>query len=905
MPKTVCQTATGDLVEVGSDTHATIEVNFLTTRPLEKHGDVLSTFACTCRLEAIVSDQIRHNLINLNLLCWKGWKPTLYEGLLTAEQKGITLYPHLYGDCTWLESVEPEHPSAMLASVSSHVGRSVGRSVSFQSPEKPDFSQHEQEFLHEGHGFSRHEHEFSREPFVHESSNMVGESAVAQLPSRVVELLQSGAVGQSGVAQLPSRVVELLQSSAVGEPCQEQRVCQDRHLCQDAPRTFSASPPATSSGPGPVQQSARCISEALHGMSSESLLGMSVGRSVGRAGGCTGDVGVVSQHVESSIPCETPWPEHPSEASEVLGHHAPGQQVEAGSADSGGIHLRPAIEYDSLGDRVEHGGGKDTTLLPSVSDPERGVVHNAALEPLAVGVPEVLSPVLQGRDIRSYDDRGAQPKPQRLEASRMSPGAHCSGPLYRQPEVGDGLASLSAELHEGTDPRNQGESPSGGVVPLFGPVRGPDPRRRGGSGSDGGVIVGGSYELSGATRGNFDKSRGYMDGAATASEVRARRCVDEATVTTSRGAAEEEGTGQDQWKALAGHIRCSSSVVGHVGKCGASSPVDASECLTSEGKQLRFRRPVGSLEGDGGSPQGCVGESAAKDSTKGLQLRWNQRQRLWRIGEQGRHRLHQSRWWHRLRHHARLRSHLYHHHARLQSRFFRHRVRHQHHCLHRQRPLEFITLGPSLPSESDLEVPEIGLEPLDGTSEYEPSLAPEDEEDLMSDVAPEPPEKPDRLPVRYLEELFGCTRFVRNGLSGCDAYDLEAFCNVLVGRSSVEKLPVELERGVDCVSVPVGRSVAASASGGRSVDSVGWSVGSACSVVTDKDPEKYGAYMPIRDRSVWVSRPRVSYDDVDGIQLDEKESWAGRSRPSTPSRLVFSVRGPRWTITRRNTPDAE
>ena len=79
-PKTVCQTATGDLVEVESDTHATIEVNFLTTRPLEKQGNVLSTFACTCRLEAIVSDQIRHNLTNLNLLCWKCWKPTLYEG---------------------------------------------------------------------------------------------------------------------------------------------------------------------------------------------------------------------------------------------------------------------------------------------------------------------------------------------------------------------------------------------------------------------------------------------------------------------------------------------------------------------------------------------------------------------------------------------------------------------------------------------------------------------------------------------------------------------------------------------------------------------------------------------------------------------------------------------------------
>ena len=168
--------------------------------------------------------------------------------------------------------------------------------------------------------------------------------------------------------------------------------------------------------------------------------------------------------------------------------------------------------------------------------------------------------------------------------------------------------------------------------------------------------------------------------------------------------------------------------------------------------------------------------------------------------------------------------------------------------------------APSLPSESDLEVPEIGLEPLDGTSEYEPSLAPEDEEDLTSDVAPEPPEpekSPDRLPVRYLEELFGCTRFARNGLSGCDAYDLEAFCNLLVGRSSVEKLSVGLEREVDCVSLPVGRSVAACVSGGRSVDSVGWSVGSACSVVTDKDPEKHGAYMPIGDRSVWVSRPRA------------------------------------------------
>ena len=54
---------------------------------------------------------------------------------------------------------------------------------------------------------------------------------------------------------------------------------------------------------------------------------------------------------------------------------------------------------------------------------------------------------------------------------------------------------------------------------------------------------------------------------------------------------------------------------------------------------------------------------------------------------------HRSRWWHRLRHHALLRSHLYHHHARLRSHLYHHHARHQHHCLHRRRPLEFITLG--------------------------------------------------------------------------------------------------------------------------------------------------------------------------------------------------------------------
>ena len=299
-PKTVCQIATSDLVEVGSDTHATIEVNFLTTRPIEKREGVLSTFACTCRLEAVVSDEIKHNLINLNLLCWKGWRPTLYEGLLTAEQRGITLYPHLYGDCTWLESVVPEHPSATLASVSSHVGRSVGWSDDFSAHEKQhEFSRHEHEFSHEQHDFSQHGHDFSREQheqthveqiqLPHVGGNTLGGSAVGQssCDSSGVQLVGQSSCGSSEVqlvGRLPARVVELLQSSTVGKPCQ------DRRLCQDYVGTPLSSGPTTSPGLGPTlgaQGSLRGSvdeneflqrSACVHG-----LVGRSVGRSVGRA----------------------------------------------------------------------------------------------------------------------------------------------------------------------------------------------------------------------------------------------------------------------------------------------------------------------------------------------------------------------------------------------------------------------------------------------------------------------------------------------------------------------------------------------------------------------------------------------------------------------------------------------
>ena len=325
-PKTVCQTATGDLVEVGSDTHATIEVNFLTTRPIEKREGVLSTFACTCRLEAVVSDEIKHNLINLNLLCWKGWRPTLYEGLLTAEQRGITLYPHLYGDCTWLESVVPEHPSAMLASVSSHVGRSVGWSDDLSAHEKQhEFSRHEHESSHEQHEFSRHEHESSHEQhdfprhghdfsrkqheqthveqiqLPHVGGDTLGGSAVGQssCDSSGVQLVGQSSCDSSGVqlvgqsscgssevqlvGHLAARVVELLQSSTVGKPCQDRRVCQD-HV-----GTPLSSGPTTSSGLGPTlgaQGSLRgSVSESELLQRSACVHGL-VGRSVGRSVGC-------------------------------------------------------------------------------------------------------------------------------------------------------------------------------------------------------------------------------------------------------------------------------------------------------------------------------------------------------------------------------------------------------------------------------------------------------------------------------------------------------------------------------------------------------------------------------------------------------------------------------------------
>ena len=224
--------------------------------------------------------------------------------------------------------------------------------------------------------------------------------------------------------------------------------------------------------------------------------------------------------------------------------------------------------------------------------------------------------------------------------------------------------------------------------------------------------------------------------------------------------------------------------------------------------------------------------------------------------------------------------------------------------------------APSAPSEGEVEVPQIDAEANDHLSDYEPSLPSEDEgEDDLMGVAEAP--KDDRPAIRLLEELWacGCVRYVPTPLTACDVYDLQAFCSLLVdGRSSCDKLPysciaslgnVEHEHvehdvgrlslgvpvgrlslgvpvGRSSVSVPVGRSSVGVPVGRSSVStsvgrsgvsmSVGRSDQSACN---GQDQEREGAYMPIGDRWVWVSRPRVSYDDIDGIQLDNKESWEG------------------------------
>ncbi|CAE7030618.1 RE1 [Symbiodinium sp. CCMP2592] len=138
--------------------------------------------------------------------------------------------------------------------------------------------------------------------------------------------------------------------------------------------------------------------------------------------------------------------------------------------------------------------------------------------------------------------------------------------------------------------------------------------------------------------------------------------------------------------------------------------------------------------------------------------------------------------------------------------------------------------APSAPSEQEVEVPQISAEANDHLSDYEPSLPSEDEgEDDLMGVAEAP--KDDRPAIRLLEEMWacGCVRYVPTPLTACDVYDLQAFCSLLVdGRSSCDKLPY------------------------------------SCLALLEHERVEHD-----------VGRPRSSYDDVDGIQLDNKESWEG------------------------------
>ncbi|CAE7352937.1 unnamed protein product, partial [Symbiodinium sp. CCMP2592] len=144
--------------------------------------------------------------------------------------------------------------------------------------------------------------------------------------------------------------------------------------------------------------------------------------------------------------------------------------------------------------------------------------------------------------------------------------------------------------------------------------------------------------------------------------------------------------------------------------------------------------------------------------------------------------------------------------------------------------------APSAPSEQEVEVPQINAEANDHLSDYEPSLPSEDEgEDDLMGVAEAP--KDDRPAIRLLEEMWacGCVRYVPTPLTACDVYDLQAFCSLLVdGRSSCDKLPYS------CIALLEHERVEHDVAG--------------------------------LERASW---PRSSYDDVDGIQLDNKESWEG------------------------------
>ena len=190
---------------------------------------------------------------------------------------------------------------------------------------------------------------------------------------------------------------------------------------------------------------------------------------------------------------------------------------------------------------------------------------------------------------------------------------------------------------------------------------------------------------------------------------------------------------------------------------------------------------------------------------------------------------------------------------------------------------EVRAFDPEQAGVGDLEIPEISVPDADwNVSEYQPSEAEDDdmgEAPEMGDAPEHPQTFHEGVPVRYLEELLENAHYTPQPLSCCDHYDVEAACHLLVGRSSVEKFPyVYLNTTTQRQHHKQQQSVEREAVELLNLQDHPC----VCSSVKEKkEDESAGTYMRIQDRTLWVNRPRASYDDLEGFQLDPEETWQG------------------------------
>ena len=193
---------------------------------------------------------------------------------------------------------------------------------------------------------------------------------------------------------------------------------------------------------------------------------------------------------------------------------------------------------------------------------------------------------------------------------------------------------------------------------------------------------------------------------------------------------------------------------------------------------------------------------------------------------------------------------------------------------------EVRAFDPETPGVGDLEIPQVSASEADGNvSEYQPSEA--EDEEMGDDIMERPQTFHEGVPVRYLEKLIESAHYTPQPLSCCDHYDVEAVCHLLVGRSSVEKLPyVCLNTTTQHQHRKQQQSVERANKQSVEREAVGLlnlqDHPCVCSSVKGKEEdESEGACLRIQDRVLWVNRPRSSYDDLEGFQLDPEETWQG------------------------------